>query len=218
MAERYEHEIVDSNGKTHPFSLTVEKKGVSGQLSWPPETSTLEAVKRLTKSSITALIVWPTMKVRCWINAGLSEGGSDLEIVFAITPYRYRIEDGGTFVDFIANLAVPGTGIDEQRLTEQPAPPGNISTSNVDGTVDSGNCGSLVYVEDRSDNQEYAYYFLVNASDKDAGVTIRNTWLYEGRVRTETKRHNLYPKEEREVFPFPRRQNPTCTIISCGLG
>ena len=95
MIQKYEHEIIDSAGGKHPFSLSVGNNGATGELVWPPETSRLELIRRVTENRITALIVWSTMKIRCWIAGSPNTGGTDLEIVFATTPYRYRVEDGG---------------------------------------------------------------------------------------------------------------------------
>lgn len=129
MADRYEHEIIDSSGTKHPFSLTVEA-GEKGVLVWPRETSKLETIRRVAETRVSALIVWPTMKIRCWIGAAGSGNGTDLEIQFAMTPYRYRIEDGGAFVKFLAALKLPKDA-DEAEGGEPAAHP--------DGAFDDGN-------------------------------------------------------------------------------
>jgi hypothetical protein len=219
MTDRYENEITDSAGAKHPFALSVEKNGIRGELIWPPENSPLEAVQRVSEGRVTALIVWSTMKIRCWISAARQGDGTALEIKFAMTPYKYRIEDGGRFVDFLASLELPRAAGDDRADGEQPAQPGGQlgEEDSDDGAGDSGPCGDQVYVDERSPNQEHAWYYLVNKAEESAGVTIRRSWMYEGRERFETKRHELYPGEEREVFSFPRNQDPKCRITHCRL-
>lgn len=78
-------------------------------------------------------------------------------------------------------------------------------------------CDKKVKISDKG-NREYAWYYLTNGSDKNVGVTIERRWIYEGRLRTETVRYQLYPREDREVFSFPRNQNPMCCILSCNFG
>jgi hypothetical protein len=149
----------------------------------------------------------------------LARQRKQLYILIESSPYRYRVEDGGELVKFIASLGLPHSAMDELPVTEQPAPPGGspVNDSEDVGSEDSASCGNAIFVEDRSHNNEYANYFLVNSADKHAGVTILNTWMYQGELRRETKRHNLYPGEEREVFYFPRAQDPKCSITQCSL-
>ena len=77
-------------------------------------------------------------------------------------------------------------------------------------------CDGKVEVSERG-NAQYAWYYLTNNADADATVTIKRRWLYEGGYLSDTKQHILFPGEEKEVFSFPRNQNPTCTIIRCSL-
>ncbi|MBZ4374183.1 hypothetical protein [Corallococcus sp. AS-1-6] len=80
----------------------------------------------------------------------------------------------------------------------------------------NANCGRTLSVEDRG-NSQYAWFYLVNGSDQTATVTIRRSWVYEGQNRSDTQRHVLYAREEREVFSFDRRQQPRLTVLSCAL-
>lgn len=77
-------------------------------------------------------------------------------------------------------------------------------------------CKRKVKVSDEG-NVDYAWYYLTNNSDSDATVTIERRWIYEGRWRKDTAQHRLYPGEHREVFSFPRNQNPMCCITVCAL-
>ena len=68
-------------------------------------------------------------------------------------------------------------------------------------------------------NTDYAWYFLTNHCDKaQATVSIERSWIYQGELKKETRQHVLYAKERREVFNFPRNQDPQCGIIACNLG
>jgi hypothetical protein len=78
-------------------------------------------------------------------------------------------------------------------------------------------CNGAIKQEDRG-NSEHRWWYLINTADKDATVTIRRSWIYEGRIRTDTQQHKLYPGEEREVFSFPINQDPRVTFVSCRLG
>jgi len=77
-------------------------------------------------------------------------------------------------------------------------------------------CGGAINLEDRG-NTEYVWWYLINTGDQAATLTIRRSWLYEGRIRTDTRQHNLYPGEEREVFSFPRNQTPKVGFVACQL-
>lgn len=77
-------------------------------------------------------------------------------------------------------------------------------------------CNGFVRKEDRG-NAQYAWWYLVNGADRDATVTIRRTWRYEGQIRSDTKQHSLYPGEEREVFSFDRAQEPKLALVACRL-
>lgn len=81
----------------------------------------------------------------------------------------------------------------------------------------SEDCDGAVTVSDRG-NVEHAWWYLTNGADRDATVTIRRTWEYQGETRSDTRQHTLYPGEEREVFSFPRRQNPRIALIRCRIG
>lgn len=66
-------------------------------------------------------------------------------------------------------------------------------------------------------NIKYAWYYLTNDGNKYAGVTIEKSWDYKGQRRRATERHRLYPGEVKNVFNFPRRQNPACGITKCAF-
>ncbi|WP_119791312.1 hypothetical protein [Flavobacterium anhuiense] len=80
----------------------------------------------------------------------------------------------------------------------------------------STGCSNQVKITDRG-NAEYAWYYLDNLSETDATITIERRWIYEGSWRRETAQCRLYPGEIREVFSFPRNQNPMCCITVCSL-
>ncbi|HEX5748518.1 MAG TPA: hypothetical protein VFZ09_19925 [Archangium sp.] len=80
----------------------------------------------------------------------------------------------------------------------------------------ANDCKGKVKVEDRG-NPTYAWLYLINGSDQNATVTIRRTWIYQGKLRSDTKEHRLYPGEEREVFSFDRVQEPRVTLLACSL-
>ncbi len=77
-------------------------------------------------------------------------------------------------------------------------------------------CDKKVIVTDKG-NVDYAWYYLTNNSDSNAAVTTERRWIYQGKLRTETVRYQLYPGEDREVFSFPRNQQPLCCIVTCSL-
>ena len=77
-------------------------------------------------------------------------------------------------------------------------------------------CGGAVRITERG-NPDYAWYYLTNHGDQDAGVTIQKRWRYNNECRTQTERIELYPREDREVFSFNRKQDPRCSILSCSL-
>jgi len=77
-------------------------------------------------------------------------------------------------------------------------------------------CNNQVIVTENG-NTTYAWYFLTNNGDKYAVVTIERRWIYEGKWRRDTVRHRLYPGEYKEVFSFPRNQNPLCSTIACSF-
>lgn len=78
------------------------------------------------------------------------------------------------------------------------------------------NCGGAWRLQDRG-NQQYAWWYLVNASDRTMTTTIRRIWLYNGETRSDTQQHTLYPREEREVFSFDRNQSPRVAPLACSL-
>lgn len=80
----------------------------------------------------------------------------------------------------------------------------------------STGCDNKVSVSEDG-NPTYAWYNLTNNGDKYAGVTIERRWIYEGAWRKDTVRHRLYPGEHKEVFSFPRNQNPMCCVIACSF-
>lgn len=88
-----------------------------------------------------------------------------------------------------------------------------IETLSFDSAAD---CNGAIKLEDRG-NPEYRWWYLINTAGQDATVSIRRSWMYEGRLRTDTRQHRLYPGEEREVFSFPLNQDPRVTFLHCGL-
>lgn len=81
-------------------------------------------------------------------------------------------------------------------------------------TCNVSGCDNLIRVTEEG-NSQYAWYYLNNSGSKYADVTIERRWMYEGKWRRETILHKLYPGERREVFSFPRNQQPLCCIIVC---
>ncbi|WP_409416018.1 hypothetical protein [Flavobacterium sp. PS2] len=77
-------------------------------------------------------------------------------------------------------------------------------------------CNNQVKITDRG-NAEYAWYYLDNVSNRDTTVTIERRWIYQGSWQRETVQCRLYPGETREVFSFPRNQNPMCCILVCAI-
>lgn len=78
----------------------------------------------------------------------------------------------------------------------------------------SKSCKQFVKITEEG-NREYAWFYLTNNGSQYVGVTIKKTWIYEGRRKKETARIRLYPGQRREVFSFPRNQKPTCKIVQC---
>jgi len=89
-----------------------------------------------------------------------------------------------------------------------------ISSTNILPPCKLNGCDKKVVVTDKG-NVDYAWYYLTNNSDNNVAVTIERRWIYEGRLRTETARHQLYPGEDKEVFSFPRNQQPLCCVLTC---
>lgn len=216
MSSKYEHDLIDGGGNVYPFSLDVSAGGATGEMAWPQEISKLVNVRRTSATSVTALVVWTTMKIRCAIRAQAADEGTKLEIVFAMTPYRYRLEDEGAFVHFLGGLNLPQAPSSEPDLGEQRAPAGMERTRAAPPQLSSGTCDGKVRVEDRG-NSEYAFYFLVNDADQPAEATILERWIYQGAEETHTDHHVLYPGQAKEVFSFPRNQKPTCQVTHCRL-
>jgi hypothetical protein len=75
-------------------------------------------------------------------------------------------------------------------------------------------CDRKVKVSEEG-NAKYAWYYLTNSADTYVGVTIERRWVYAGQNRKDTVRHRLYPGQHKEVFSFPRNQNPACCILAC---
>ena len=75
-------------------------------------------------------------------------------------------------------------------------------------------CSDKVVVSENG-NHQYAWYYLTNKGSNYAGVTIKRWWVYKNQWRFDTERHRLYPGQHKEVFSFPRNQNPQCCIIAC---
>ncbi|WP_417211916.1 hypothetical protein [Acinetobacter venetianus] len=91
-----------------------------------------------------------------------------------------------------------------------------LESTNVLPPCKTHGCDKKVIVTDKG-NVDYAWYYLTNKSDSSAAVTTERRWMYQGKLRTETVRYQLYPGEDREVFSFPRNQQPLCCIVNCSL-
>ncbi|GEM_PF-4913337 len=110
-----------------------------------------------------------------------------------------------------------------EENTELTAPPVNFQVIKAIEEVDSidqqcnySGCGNQIKISEEG-NSQYAWYYLNNSSSKYADVTIERRWIYGGSWRRETVAHKLYPGERREVFSFPRNQNPLCCIVACNI-
>lgn len=77
-------------------------------------------------------------------------------------------------------------------------------------------CNNQVRITEEG-NSQYAWYYLTNGTGKSADVTIERWWVYAGRWQRETVSHRLYPGERREVFSFPRNQQPRCCVNFCNV-
>jgi hypothetical protein len=80
----------------------------------------------------------------------------------------------------------------------------------------AADCDGAIRLEDRG-NQDYRWWYLINTAGEDATLSIRRSWMFAGAIRTDTRQHRLYPGEEREVFSFPRNQDPRVTFLHCRL-
>lgn len=63
-------------------------------------------------------------------------------------------------------------------------------------------------------NSQYSWFYVTNSNKQKVEVVIENSWDYQGR-KSETKVIKLSSKQEKNVFNFPRNQNPKSKVLSC---
>lgn len=104
------------------------------------------------------------------------------------------------------------------QATERDYPSGgeHFIEGEVSELATPSDCDGAFRLQDRG-NATYAWWYLINASDKTMTTTIRRSWIYQGATRSDTKQHRLYPRQELEVFSFDRAQRPTVTSLVCSL-
>lgn len=99
---------------------------------------------------------------------------------------------------------------------EQPDDAGQVQVGDGPAAETAADCGGKVVKSDRG-NTDNAWWYLTNTADRDATVSIKRSWRYKDEWRSDTKEHTLFPGEERDVFDFPRNQEPRVDLLFCRL-
>ena len=77
------------------------------------------------------------------------------------------------------------------------------------------NCKNDLKIVDKG-NTQYAWkYVNNNNANRMINATIKNSWNYQHERRSETKVVKLSPGESKNIFNFPRNQQPKSEVVGC---